>query len=108
MIDGAVCVVDHDRKTIEHMLQSLADYSREDVEMDVIEVMSHSLVRPMARPEKIKFKPKLGWFGGERTETVEGWETKLYDIDGFGISFLYPHLILQITNLASSAPHQSM
>lgn len=94
LADGHVCVLDHDRKTVEYLMQSLADYSREDVEMDVLEVMSHSLVRPMVKSEKIHFSPKHGWFGGERIENVEGWEAKLYELQGFGASSS-PVIIIQ-------------
>jgi hypothetical protein len=92
-------ILDHDNKTIEHAMQSLAGLNKADLNKDVNEarethtththhthnspekltakvlhmfaqVMVHSLLRPMPRTEKITFSPKMGWLWGEKRETV--------------------------------------
>jgi hypothetical protein len=80
---GQVMILDHDNKTIEHAMQSLAGLNKADLNKDVNEVMVHSLLRPMPRTEKITFTPKMGWLWGEKRETVGQWDAKLYEVDGF-------------------------
>lgn len=31
---------------------------------------------------EFRFKPVRGWLGGEQTETIEGWHTKVYEATG--------------------------
>lgn len=94
LVGGQVMIVDHDRKTVEHAMQSLAGLNKADLTKDVnevcstwphttlslwfmhvqrvllVKVMVHSLLRPMPRTDNIKFAPKVGWLWGEKRETV--------------------------------------
>ena len=34
------------------------------------------------KASEFRFKPVKGWLGGEQTETIEGWKTKVYEATG--------------------------
>jgi len=80
---GKVMLIDHDRKSVQHAMQSLADLNKSDLTKDVNEVMVHSLLRPIPRTDNISFSPKINWLWGHKSEAVGEWNAKLYEVNGF-------------------------
>ena len=68
----------------------MLDFSKngdEDADADaaavqVTELMHETCVRTKMKAEDFKFKPARTWLGGQATEKIEGWPTRIYEASG--------------------------
>ena len=48
----------------------------------VAALMTEGPTRTKVKASEFRFKPVRGWLGGEQTETIEGWKTKVFEATG--------------------------
>ena len=50
--------------------------------VQVTELMHETCIKTKMKAEDFKFKPARGWLGGQSSEKIEGWSTKIYEASG--------------------------
>ena len=59
---------------------TLSDYT--PVTAQVNEMMQEPCQRTKMKADEFKFKPARTWLGGQATERIEGWQTRIYEASG--------------------------
>ena len=44
--------------------------------------MTEGVNKTKMKASEFRFKPVKGWLGGDQTEKIEGWNTKVYEATG--------------------------
>ena len=50
--------------------------------LQVSELMTEGVNKTKMKASEFRFKPVKGWLGGDQTEKIEGWNTKVYEATG--------------------------
>mmetsp|Transcript_26726 Transcript_26726/g.50882 ORF Transcript_26726/g.50882 Transcript_26726/m.50882 type:complete len:611 (+) Transcript_26726:106-1938(+) len=75
--ESSIHLVDHDEQTIVDMMSSTRD-TEEDLEMELQQLMQTNVEHMDVAAQKVSFQPARRMLGGEVTETVFGWKTKVF------------------------------
>lgn len=85
---GDIILVDHEKKIVEYALDTFKARTPQELKEDVEELIRHPAMRNDALLDKVEFVPSKGWLRGEKEETINGFQTKLFDMTGFNYVFV--------------------
>jgi len=81
---GNVVAMDHEKQVVEHALDNVRQHTDEESDQEISELMKHcnEIIRSDIVTDNVKFDVMKGWFGGEKTERVGDFDTKLFSMTG--------------------------
>lgn len=80
---GEFWIVDTEHKKYENMLDSINGDEFKDIQNEIQELKLHDLVSAKGHTKNIKFEQATNWLGSLKESKVNGYNCKVYSVDGF-------------------------
>eukprot|EP00004_Rigifila_ramosa_P012703 TRINITY_DN2771_c0_g1_i1.p1 TRINITY_DN2771_c0_g1~~TRINITY_DN2771_c0_g1_i1.p1 ORF type:complete len:436 (+),score=107.52 TRINITY_DN2771_c0_g1_i1:1635-2942(+) len=79
---GDVLMVNNIDRTVVDMLETMREPALHDISADVDAMLTADTARTDTNTRAVTFTEKRGWFGGEKTENIERFTCRVYDMGG--------------------------